>query len=72
MSHVNMDQEYPIIIPYKIDRSIENTGRHLAITKRHYRCRFGFAHIPSIFQGESGVGCRGVEMDIHVIWSKLV
>lgn len=61
--------EYPVLIPYKIDFSTRTVGKHIRQTKRHVNWRFGFAHVPSLFEGKTGTGCRGMEMDLHVIWS---
>lgn len=60
---------YPVLIPYKIDFSTRTVGKHIRQTKRHVNWRFGFAHIPSLLQGKTGISCRGIEMDLHVIWS---
>ena len=60
---------YPILIPYAVDFHTATTGKHISVTKRHARWRFGFAHIPSLLAHKTGVQCRGMELDIHVIWS---
>ena len=62
-------KNYPVLIPYQVDFHTDTTGKHISATKRHARWRFGFVHIPSALQGKSGVECRGMELDLHVIWS---
>mmetsp|Transcript_125 Transcript_125/g.166 ORF Transcript_125/g.166 Transcript_125/m.166 type:complete len:412 (+) Transcript_125:88-1323(+) len=64
-----MSCDYPVRIPYQIDLSVETTGKHLPITKRQIRCKFGFAYIPALLDGRTGVDCRGVEFELHLKWS---
>jgi hypothetical protein len=49
-------------IPYQVDFTEENKGRHLDSTKRKIVWKFGFAHPPAIFphlfDGEEYVGYR--------------
>eukprot|EP00956_Cyclotella_meneghiniana_P017040 scaffold27496_cov36-Cyclotella_meneghiniana.AAC.1 len=49
-------------IPYQVDFTEENKGRHLDTTKRKITWKFGFAHPPSVFphlyDGEEYVGYR--------------
>jgi len=65
----SLTQDYPIHIPYQVDFYTTTVGNYIDATKRHVRWKFGFAHIPSIADGETGVSCRGVEIEIHLIWS---
>lgn len=65
----SIQREYPIYIPYQIDFSTTTVGRHIRQTKRHVTWRFGFAHVPSLLAKKKGVACRGIELDIHLIWS---
>ena len=62
-------REYPILIPYQIDFNTTTVGRHIRQTKRHVTWRFGFVHIPSLLEKKTGVACRGIELDIHLVWS---
>lgn len=62
-------RDYPILIPYQIDFNTTTVGRHIRQTKRHVTWRFGFTHIPSVLDHKTGVACRGLEMDIHLVWS---
>jgi hypothetical protein len=66
---IDFQKEYPVLIPYKIDFSTRTVGKHIRQTKRHVNWRFGFAHVPSLLDGKTGTACRGIEMDVHVIWS---
>jgi hypothetical protein len=61
--------DYPILIPYQIDFNTTTVGKHIRQTKRHVTWRFGFAHIPSLLAKKTGVACRGIELDIHLVWS---
>eukprot|EP00979_Chaetoceros_neogracilis_P004505 scaffold787_cov285-Chaetoceros_neogracile.AAC.69 len=65
----SIQRDYPIHIPYQIDFSTTTVGRHIRQTKRHVTWRFGFAHVPSLLANKTGVACRGIEIDIHLIWS---
>jgi len=58
-------QDYPLLIPYQIDFHPSSTG------KKHHdmRWRFGFVNLQSLLSGETGASCRGLELDIHLIWS---
>lgn len=62
-------RDYPILIPYQIDFNTTTVGKHIRQTKRHVTWRFGFAHIPSLLEKKTGVACRGIELDIHLVWS---
>ena len=62
-------RDYPVLIPYQVDFSTKTVGRHIRQTKRHCVWRFGFAHIPSILSNKTGVQCRGIEIEIHLVWS---
>eukprot|EP00557_Chaetoceros_sp_GSL56_P003192 CAMPEP_0176496510 /NCGR_PEP_ID=MMETSP0200_2-20121128/11231_1 /TAXON_ID=947934 /ORGANISM="Chaetoceros sp., Strain GSL56" /LENGTH=624 /DNA_ID=CAMNT_0017894465 /DNA_START=104 /DNA_END=1978 /DNA_ORIENTATION=- len=65
----HFQRNYPILIPYQIDFNTTTVGRHIRQTKRHVNWRFGFAHIPSVLDNKTGVACRGLEMEIHLVWS---
>jgi len=69
MQRLSLTQDYPVLIPYQVDFHTTTVGKHISLTKRHVRWKFGFAHIQSLLKGESGVSCRGVELEIHLIWS---
>lgn len=63
-------RDYPILIPYQIDFNTTTVGRHIRQTKRHVTWRFGFTHIPSVLlDNKTGVACRGLELEIHLVWS---
>jgi len=66
---MSLVQDYPVIVPYQIDKSVQTTGRHVAATKRYSRCSFGFAHVSSLVQGNAGVVCRGFEIEVKSVWS---
>jgi len=69
MSRPTILQDYPLLIPYQIDFHTSTTGKHISLTKRHVAYRFGFVHLQSLVSGETGVSCRGLELEIHLIWS---
>ena len=54
-------------IPYQVDFTEENKGRHLDTTKRKITWKFGFAHPPSVFphlyDGEEYVSYREEGVD---------
>lgn len=54
---------------YQIDFNAVAAGRHIAMSKRRIRWRFGFPNREALEAGESGTACRGTEHDITVIWS---
>ena len=66
---VSMIREYPVLIPYQVDFQTSTTGKHISLTKRNVRWRFGFANISALRQGKTGVECRGFEMEISLVWS---
>lgn len=59
----------PPSVPYQIDYSYQNTGRHISPTKRRVWFKFGFAKIESLARGRVGYECRGSEHEIEMIWS---
>lgn len=54
---------------YQIDFNAVAAGRHIAMSKRRIRWRFGFPNKEALEAGETGTGCRGTEHDVTVIWS---
>lgn len=54
---------------YQIDVSSAASGKHVAATKRRVRWRFGYANAKALDSGETGVGCRGTEHEITLVWS---
>ena len=64
-----LTQEYPAVIPYQIEFASNMTGRHIGFTKRRIRFKFGFAHIASVLEGKGGPECRGIEMEVQLVWS---
>ena len=62
-------RDYPVLIPYQIDFQTTTVGKHIKQTKRHVIWRFGFAHVPSLLNNQTGVTCRGYELEVHLIWS---
>lgn len=63
-------QDYPLLIPYQIDFQISSTGKNINNPKQHdVRWKFGFVNLRSLISGETGASCRGIELDIHLIWS---
>lgn len=65
----NIFREYPILIPYQIDFNTTGVGKHIRQTKRHCTWRFGFIHIPSLLDNKTGVACRGIELEVQLVWS---
>lgn len=64
-----LTKEYPAVIPYQIEFASNTAGRHIGFTKRRIRFKFGFAHIASVMEGKSGPECRGIEMEVQLVWS---
>jgi hypothetical protein len=62
-------RDYPVIIPYQVDFQTTTVGKHIRQTKRHVIWRFGFSHIPSVLAGKKGVACRGMEIEVTLVWS---
>lgn len=60
-------QDYPLLIPYQIDFHSPRKG------KKHHdmRWRFGFVNLRSLISGKTGASCRGLELDIHLVWSSV-
>jgi len=54
---------------YQIDFNAVAAGRHIAMSKRRIRWRFGFPNKEALEAGETGTACRGTEHDVTVIWS---
>lgn len=68
MSRV-VTRDYPVLIPYQIDFQATRVGKHIRQSKQHILWRFGFSHIPSLLSGKTGVACRGMELEVRLIWS---
>lgn len=64
-----LTQEYPAVIPYQVEFASNTTGKHIGFTKRRIRFKFGFAHIASVMEGKTGPNCRGIEMEVQLVWS---
>jgi len=54
---------------YQIDFSAEAAGKRVASTKRRIRWRFGYPNEEALASGQTGLGCRGEEHDVVVVWS---
>jgi hypothetical protein len=54
---------------YQVDWQNAASGKRVSATKRRVVWRFGFSNAEAIRDGLSGVGCRGEEHEITIVWS---
>eukprot|EP00592_Proboscia_alata_P017386 CAMPEP_0194394656 /NCGR_PEP_ID=MMETSP0174-20130528/123972_1 /TAXON_ID=216777 /ORGANISM="Proboscia alata, Strain PI-D3" /LENGTH=786 /DNA_ID=CAMNT_0039190473 /DNA_START=152 /DNA_END=2513 /DNA_ORIENTATION=+ len=55
-------------IPYYIDYTVLDTGKHITRSKKHVKWKFGISS-PLPFHDKTGPQCRGLEHEIEFFWS---
>ena len=56
-------------IPYQVDYTHVESGKHFQFSKRRIRFIFGFASETALKNGQRGAFCRGDEHEVVLVWS---